>query len=90
MWIATVIVTADEEKRTLISKKFIRVAQWCYSFGNFNTLMEVIGGLEMWLVERLLPFKKVTICSLFFDDSQDSQKDEGCLERIKEYHGSTS
>lgn len=59
-WVATQILQADSspgpdaaEKRCNRLKKFIKLAQKCLMLSNFNTLMEILGGLSLRPIQRL-------------------------------------
>jgi len=53
-WVATEIcMCRDLRKRVAAMKRFINVAYKCYEMHNYNTTMEVIGGLNNISVQRL-------------------------------------
>jgi len=53
-WVATEIMMQTELKQRIsVLKKFIDVAQRLKEMNNFNGVMEVIGGLNMFVVTRL-------------------------------------
>mmetsp|Transcript_9301 Transcript_9301/g.23316 ORF Transcript_9301/g.23316 Transcript_9301/m.23316 type:complete len:480 (-) Transcript_9301:83-1522(-) len=53
-WVATEIVFQKEQKaRTAILKKFINLAEKCLELNNFNTVMEILGGMNNVAVQRL-------------------------------------
>jgi len=68
-WVATQILNVenDPEKRCNRLKKFIKLAQKCLLLSNFNTLMEILGGINLRPIQRLkqtlsfLPEKYQTI-----------------------------
>ncbi|KAF9933085.1 hypothetical protein FBU30_006586 [Linnemannia zychae] len=46
MWVASEVVsTRDLEDRVRVIEKFIRIAQKCYQYRNFNSLMQLVMGL---------------------------------------------
>jgi len=53
-WVATRIVREpDQKKRTSLLKRFIILAEKCAELNNYNTLMEVLAGLNLHPVQRL-------------------------------------
>lgn len=53
-WVATEIVMQTElRKRVATLKKFVLIAEHLESIGNFNGVMEIIGGLNLFAVSRL-------------------------------------
>eukprot|EP01089_Gocevia_fonbrunei_P018630 TRINITY_DN6356_c0_g2_i2.p1 TRINITY_DN6356_c0_g2~~TRINITY_DN6356_c0_g2_i2.p1 ORF type:complete len:489 (-),score=102.42 TRINITY_DN6356_c0_g2_i2:55-1521(-) len=53
-WVATRIVRErDIKRRTSLLKRFIILADKCRELNNFNTLMEVLAGLNLHPVQRL-------------------------------------
>ncbi|KAH9244834.1 hypothetical protein BASA81_017726 [Batrachochytrium salamandrivorans] len=53
-WVATTVCSySDLKQRTRALSKLIRVAQHCFSFGNFNTCMAIFSGLNTSPVLRL-------------------------------------
>jgi len=53
-WVAKEICVCQALKqRTIILKRFIHIAQLCYEWKNFNTCLEIVGGLSMSCVQRL-------------------------------------
>jgi len=53
-WVATEIVMQTEAKpREKTVRKFISVAEHLRELNNFNGVMEIIGGLNLWPVQRL-------------------------------------
>lgn len=53
-WVATEIVMQTEAKqREKTVRKFIAVAEHLRELNNFNGVMEIIGGLNLWPVQRL-------------------------------------
>jgi son of sevenless-like protein len=53
-WVAHEIVTTPNlKKRISLVKHYISVAEHCKLIGNFNTLLEIIAGLNMSPVQRL-------------------------------------
>eukprot|EP01117_Protostelium_nocturnum_P019738 TRINITY_DN862_c0_g1_i1.p1 TRINITY_DN862_c0_g1~~TRINITY_DN862_c0_g1_i1.p1 ORF type:complete len:512 (+),score=132.05 TRINITY_DN862_c0_g1_i1:295-1830(+) len=53
-WVSTEIVTQSELKeRVNAVKRFIIIAEHLKDFGNFNGVMEIIGGLNSFVVSRL-------------------------------------
>ncbi|KAL6072419.1 Ras guanine nucleotide exchange factor, variant 2 [Balamuthia mandrillaris] len=53
-WVATRIVReTDLKRRTSLVKRFIILAEKCAELNNFNTLMEVLAGLNLHPVQRL-------------------------------------
>jgi RasGEF domain len=53
-WVASEIVFQKEQKaRTAILKKFINLAEKCLELNNFNTVMEILGGMNNVAVQRL-------------------------------------
>jgi len=54
-WVATEIVRHEDIRpRVAVIKKFIATAEMLKIIGNFNGLMEVIAGLNLFSVQRLL------------------------------------
>jgi len=54
MWVASVVLYADKiMQRAKVLEKMIDIAQLLRSFGNFNTLMGMIAGLNLSAVHRL-------------------------------------
>jgi len=43
----------DSKYRVIILKRFIHIAQLCAEWKNFNTCLEIVGGLSMTCVQRL-------------------------------------
>eukprot|EP01087_Luapelamoeba_hula_P007254 TRINITY_DN1766_c0_g1_i1.p1 TRINITY_DN1766_c0_g1~~TRINITY_DN1766_c0_g1_i1.p1 ORF type:complete len:560 (+),score=114.31 TRINITY_DN1766_c0_g1_i1:215-1894(+) len=53
-WVATRIVReTDQKRRTSLLKRFIILAEKCAELNNYNTLMEVLAGLNLHPVQRL-------------------------------------
>ncbi|KAF2073684.1 hypothetical protein CYY_005001 [Polysphondylium violaceum] len=53
-WVATEVVTTPHpKKRVEVVKRFISIAEHCKKINNFNTLMEIISGLNNSSVSRL-------------------------------------
>jgi hypothetical protein len=53
-WVATRIVReSDLKRRCSILKRFIIMAERCAELNNFNTLMEVLAGLNLYPIQRL-------------------------------------
>eukprot|EP01103_Thecamoeba_quadrilineata_P013308 TRINITY_DN3658_c0_g1_i2.p1 TRINITY_DN3658_c0_g1~~TRINITY_DN3658_c0_g1_i2.p1 ORF type:complete len:428 (+),score=38.72 TRINITY_DN3658_c0_g1_i2:47-1330(+) len=53
-WVVTEIVMAkDIDRRTEITKRFISLAEKCHELGNYNTLMEILSGINNVSVQRL-------------------------------------
>ncbi len=53
-WVATDIVLAkDMTTQQLILRKFIKLARKCLLLNNFNSLMEILSGLNQCSVQRL-------------------------------------
>jgi len=53
-WVSTEIVTiADQKDRANAIKKFITIAEHLRELGNYNGVMEIIGGLNSFVVSRL-------------------------------------
>jgi len=53
-WVATEVVTTPHpKKRVLVLKRFISIAEHCKKINNYNTLMEIISGLNNSSVSRL-------------------------------------
>eukprot|EP01132_Coremiostelium_polycephalum_P003684 gene3684-4589_t len=53
-WVATEVVTTPHpKKRVEVLKRFILVAEYCKKINNFNTLMEIVSGLNNCAVSRL-------------------------------------
>lgn len=53
-WVATRIVReVDLKRRTSLLKRFIILAEKCSELNNYNTLMEVLAGLNLHPVQRL-------------------------------------
>lgn len=54
MWVASLLlVQKDIKLRSRTMEKLIAVAKYCKRLNNFNTIMAIVGGLEMWTVSRL-------------------------------------
>ncbi|KAJ3153322.1 hypothetical protein HDU86_005279 [Geranomyces michiganensis] len=52
--VATQVVTQQDFKtRVTLLKRFIHVAHMCYAWGNFNTVFEIVAGLNVGPVTRL-------------------------------------
>ncbi|KAJ3021952.1 RasGEF [Thoreauomyces humboldtii] len=52
--VATQVITQHDFKtRVSLVKRFIHVAHMCYSWGNFNTVFEIVAGLNLAPVARL-------------------------------------
>jgi len=53
-WVTAEIILADKKSnRVLVIKHFIKIAQICYEMKNYNTVMEIISGLESPPISRL-------------------------------------
>jgi hypothetical protein len=53
-WVATeIVMQTDVKTRVQVLKKFIGVAERMRTIGNFNGVMEIIGGLNQLAVQRL-------------------------------------
>lgn len=53
-WVATeIVLTPNIKERVQVLKKFITIADHCKSFNNWNTLMEIMIGLNLGCVQRL-------------------------------------
>eukprot|EP01104_Vermistella_antarctica_P005891 TRINITY_DN16638_c0_g1_i1.p1 TRINITY_DN16638_c0_g1~~TRINITY_DN16638_c0_g1_i1.p1 ORF type:complete len:497 (-),score=131.35 TRINITY_DN16638_c0_g1_i1:148-1638(-) len=53
-WVATeVVLCSDIKKRIAMLKKFIALAERCLELGNYNTVMEILGGINNVSVQRL-------------------------------------
>lgn len=53
-WVATRIVReTDLKRRCSLLKRFIILAEKCAELNNFNTLMEVLAGLNLYPIQRL-------------------------------------
>ncbi|KAI8929331.1 ras guanine nucleotide exchange factor domain-containing protein [Entophlyctis helioformis] len=53
-WVTTSILSENEPKsRAKIMAKFMRVSQWLRAYGNYNSLMAVIAGINNSAVARL-------------------------------------
>ncbi|KYQ92815.1 Ras guanine nucleotide exchange factor [Tieghemostelium lacteum] len=53
-WVATEIVTTPHpKKRVEVLKRMISIAEYCKKFNNYNSLMEIISGLNNSSVSRL-------------------------------------
>ena len=53
-WVATEIVMVTTlRERVQVLRKFIQVAEHLAQLSNYNGVMEVIGGINMWAVTRL-------------------------------------
>jgi len=53
-WVATRIVRElDQKRRTSLLKRFIILAEKCAELNNYNTLMEILAGLNLHPVQRL-------------------------------------
>jgi len=52
-WVATEILTKDRKTQVRTIKKFIKTAYICYHMGNFNSMMEILSGLNNISVSRL-------------------------------------
>jgi hypothetical protein len=64
-WIATLIVTAGSpEKQMKVIKKFISVAQHSREHRNFNTVMQVVAGLSLSVVNNLTEAWEVSVDSI--------------------------
>lgn len=82
-WVASSIVTqSDFRRRSSLLKKFIIIAQKCRSIGNYNTLMEVMAGLNNGAVRRL----KNTWASLPSKFQTTFDKLERLMEHHRNYH----
>ncbi len=56
-WVATEILTKNKKTQVKVIKKFIKIAYLCLHFGNFNSMMEILSGLNSNSISRL----KVTL-----------------------------
>eukprot|EP01119_Soliformovum_irregulare_P002983 TRINITY_DN13252_c0_g1_i1.p1 TRINITY_DN13252_c0_g1~~TRINITY_DN13252_c0_g1_i1.p1 ORF type:complete len:460 (-),score=94.87 TRINITY_DN13252_c0_g1_i1:124-1503(-) len=55
LWVATMIINQQEQrKRIKIAQKMLCIAQWCKELGNLNSVMEILCGMNMWVVRRLI------------------------------------
>jgi len=53
-WVATeIVMQTDAKQREKTVRKFISVAEHLRELNNFNGVMEIIGGLNLWPVQRL-------------------------------------
>jgi len=53
-WVASQLVrTPNQHERIAVLKRFITIAYHCKKFNNFNTMMEIMGGLELSSIQRL-------------------------------------
>lgn len=53
-WVATeIVLTPNMKQRVSVLSRFIDIAQICYEFRNWNTLMEIMVGLNLGCVTRL-------------------------------------
>lgn len=53
-WVATEVLTKQDRKTQVkIIKKFIKTAYICYHLGNFNSMMEILSGLNNISISRL-------------------------------------
>jgi len=53
-WVATeIVMTIDLKERANVLRKFISVAESLKEMNNYNGLMEIVGGLNMWSITRL-------------------------------------
>jgi hypothetical protein len=53
-WVATEILTKQDRKTQVkIIKKFIKTAYICFHLGNFNSMMEILSGLNNISISRL-------------------------------------
>jgi len=53
-WTATeIVMQMDLKERGNILKKFIAIAERCLELGNYNTLLEILAGLNMAAIKRL-------------------------------------
>jgi len=60
MWVASIVVNQkDPVKRVQVVERLITVAEWCRRHNNFNTVVEIVVGLNKWVVKRLLKKNKI-------------------------------
>merc|ERR1712100_467040 len=52
-WVAKKILNADADARARVIRRFIKLARACLHRGNFNTLFEIVSGLDAHPVSRL-------------------------------------
>ncbi len=53
-WVASNILCQKSASTQLRAvNRFILIAQWCEQMGNYNSLMEILGGFHLWAVSRL-------------------------------------
>jgi RasGEF domain len=53
-WAATKIVMANNlHDRVKVIKKLVAMAEECVHIGNYNTTMEILGGINTWAIQRL-------------------------------------
>lgn len=52
-WVATEILTKHRKSQAKIIKKFIKTAYICFNLGNFNSMMEILSGLNNVSISRL-------------------------------------
>lgn len=82
-WVASTIVSqSDLRRRTTLLKKYIIIAQKCRSIANYNTLMEVMAGLNNGAVRRL----KLTWSALPSKFQLTFDKLERLMEHHRNYH----
>lgn len=53
-WVATeIVLTPNLKERVRMLAKFVTIADYCKTFNNWNTLMEIMIGLNLGCVQRL-------------------------------------
>ena len=52
-WIATEILTKSEKVQVKVVRQFIRIGVHCLRLGNYNSLMEIVSGLNSSSISRL-------------------------------------
>ena len=73
-WVATeIVLTSSAREQASLVKKFVQVCKECLALNNFNTLMEILSGLNHVAVQRLKRMWEVSVIfSIQIDPSANS------------------
>ena len=53
-WVASHVLSQTfQTHRARAAQRFILIAEWCERLGNYNALMEILGGFNLWCISRL-------------------------------------
>lgn len=55
---SSILVETDPKSRAKVMAKFMRISQWLRSYGNFNSLMAMIAGINNSAISRLRDTKQ--------------------------------